>query len=114
MERKTEALRLEREQLVKDREQIEDHVAKRLAAERAQLVATENKKAREAAAAELQAKESEAAELRATLHTNNAKLAEAQKQQAELMRQQRALEEEKRELDLTIEKRVHPHGLGCA
>ncbi|WP_141340318.1 DUF2130 domain-containing protein [Bradyrhizobium sp. USDA 3458] len=106
MERKTEALRLEREQVAKDREQIEDHVAKRLTAERAQLVATESKKAREAAAAELQAKEAEAAELRATLLSNNAKLAEAQKQQAELMRQQRALEEEKRELDLTIEKRV--------
>jgi hypothetical protein len=106
MERKTEALRLEREQVAKDREQIEDQVAKRLTAERAQLVAAESKKAREAAAAELQAKEAEAAELRATLLTNNAKLAEAQKQQAELMRQQRALEEEKRELDLTIEKRV--------
>lgn len=106
MERKTEALRLEREQVAKDREQIEDHVAKRLTAERAQLVAAESKKAREAAAAELQAKETEAAELRATLFTNNAKLADAQKQQAELMRQQRALEEEKRELDLTIERRV--------
>jgi len=106
IERKTEALRLEREQLAKDREQIEDQVAKRLTAERAQLVATESKKAREAAAAELQAKEAEAAELRATLLSNNAKLAEAQKQQAELMRQQRALEEQKRELDLTIEKRV--------
>jgi hypothetical protein len=106
MERKTEALRLEREQIAKDREQIEDHVAKRLTAERAQLVAAESKKAREAAATELQAKEAEAAELRANLLTNNAKLAEAQKQQAELMRQQRALEEEKRELDLTIEKRV--------
>jgi hypothetical protein len=106
IERKIEVLRLEREQLVKDREQIEDQVAKRLTAERAQLVATESKKAREAAAAELQAKEAEAAELRTTLLTNNAKLAEAQKQQAELMRQQRALEEEKRELDLTIEKRV--------
>jgi hypothetical protein len=106
IERKTDALRLEREQLVKDREQIEDQVAKRLTAERARLVAAESKKAREAAAGELQAKEAEAADLRATLLTNNAKLAEAQKQQAELMRQQRALEEEKRELDLTIEKRV--------
>ncbi|MGY3233111.1 hypothetical protein ACVMAJ_000001 [Bradyrhizobium sp. USDA 4448] len=106
MERKTEELRLEREQVAKDREQIEDQVAKRLTAERAQLVAAESKKAREAAAAELQAKEAEAAELRATLLSNNTKLAEAQKQQAELMRQQRALEEEKRELDLTIEKRV--------
>ncbi|MCK1542338.1 DUF2130 domain-containing protein [Bradyrhizobium sp. 179] len=106
MERKIEALRLEREQVAKDREQIEDQVAKRLTAERAQLVAAESKKAREAAAAELQAKDAEAAELRATLLTNNAKLAEAQKQQAELMRQQRTLEDEKRELDLTIEKRV--------
>ena len=106
MERKTEALRLEREQVAKDREQVEDQVAKRLTAERAQLVAAESKKAREAAAAELRAKESEAAELRATLLANTMKLAEAQKQQAELMRQQRALEEEKRELDLTIEKRV--------
>jgi hypothetical protein len=106
MERKTEALRLEREQVSKDREQIEDQVTQRLTAERTQLVATESRKAREAAAGELQAKEAEAADLRATLLTNNAKLAEAQKQQAELMRQQRALEEEKRELDLTIEKRV--------
>jgi hypothetical protein len=106
MERKTEALRLEREQLSKDREQIEDQVTKRLTAERARLVATESKKAREAAAAELQAKEAEAAELRVTLLTNSAKLAEAQKQQAEQMRKQRALEEEKRELDLTIAKRV--------
>lgn len=106
MERKTEVLRLEREQLLKDREQIEDQVVTRLTAERAQLVAAEKKKAREAASGELRAKEAEAAELRATLLTNNAKLAEAQKQQAELMRQQRTLEEEKRELDLTIEKRV--------
>jgi hypothetical protein len=88
IERKTDALRLEREQLVKDREQIEDQVAKRLTAERARLVAAESKKAREAAAGELQAKEAEATDLRATLLTNNAKLAEAQKQQAELMRQQ--------------------------
>lgn len=46
MERKIEALRLEREQVAKDREQIEDQVAKRLTAERAQLVAAESKKAR--------------------------------------------------------------------
>ena len=104
--RKLEALRLEREQLAKDREQVEDQVEQRLTAGRAQLAASEGKKAREAAAAELQAKESEAAELRATLVNNNLKLAEAQKQQAEMMRRQRALEDEKRELDLTIEKRV--------
>jgi hypothetical protein len=104
--RKTEALRLEREQLARDREQVEEQVSKRLAAERGQLVAAEAKKAREAAAADLLAKEAEASELRRTLEVNNAKLAEAQQQQAELMRRQRALDEEKRELDLTVEKRV--------
>ncbi len=104
--RKTEALRLEREQLARDREQVEEQVSNRLAAERGQLVAAEAKKAHEAAAADLLAKEAEAIELRRTLEVNNAKLAEAQQQQAELMRRQRALDEEKRELDLTVEKRV--------
>jgi hypothetical protein len=106
MARKVEALRLEREQLAKAREQIEEQVSNRLAAERSQLIAAEAKKARDAAAANLQAKEAEAAELRRNLEINNAKLAEAQQQQAELMRRQRALDDEKRELDLTVEKRV--------
>jgi hypothetical protein len=90
--RRTEALRQEREELAKQREQIGDQVARQLAAERSQLVATEANKAREAAAAELQAKDAEAAELRRTLEVNNAKLAEAQQAQAELIRKQRALE----------------------
>ncbi|MBO4225341.1 DUF2130 domain-containing protein [Bradyrhizobium neotropicale] len=104
--RKAEALREEREQLARAREQVEDQVAKRVSAERVVLVAAEAKKAREAAAAELHAKEAEASELRQNLAANNAKLAEAQQAQAELMRKQRILDEEKRELDLTIEKRV--------
>ena len=106
MARKVEALRLEREQLAEAREQVEEQVSNRLAAERSQLIAAEAKKARDAAAANLQAKEAEAAELRSNLEINNAKLAEAQQQQAELMRGQRALDDEKRELDLTVEKRV--------
>lgn len=104
--RKTEALRQEREQVEKAREQVEDQVKQRLAAERSQLVAAEAKKARDAAPVELQSKIAEAEELRKALEANNAKLAEAQQAQAEVMRKQRALEEEKRELDLTIEKRV--------
>lgn len=104
--RKIEALRQEREQLAKAREQIEDKVTQRLAAERGQIVVAEAKKAREAAAAELQSKVAEADELRKILESNNAKLAEAQQAQAELMRKERALDEAKRELDLTVEKRV--------
>jgi hypothetical protein len=103
---KTEALRQEREKLQKDREQIEDQVASRLATERSQLVTAEAKKAREASAAEVQARTVEAAELRQMLEANNVKLAEAQQAQAELIRKQRALDDEKRELNLTIEKRV--------
>ncbi|MGY2808723.1 DUF2130 domain-containing protein [Bradyrhizobium sp. USDA 4506] len=104
--RKTEVLQQEREKLQKDREEVEDQVAKRLAAERGQLVAAEAKKAREVAAAEIQARTNEAAELRQLLEANSAKLAEAQQAQAELIRKQRALDDEKRELDLTVEKRV--------
>ncbi|MGY3494228.1 DUF2130 domain-containing protein [Bradyrhizobium sp. USDA 4502] len=104
--RKTEALRLEREQIERSREQIEDQLAQRLAAERIQIAALEARKARDAAAAELQSKGAELDELRKTLEANNAKLAEAQQAQAELMRKERALDEAKRELDLTVEKRV--------
>ena len=105
--RQTDALRREQKELVFAREQIEQQVAQRLEAERIQLVAAEAKKAKEAVATELQAKAAEAAELRRALEANSAKLAEAQQAQAEIMRRQRALDEEKRELDLTIEKRVH-------
>ncbi|MBT1512916.1 DUF2130 domain-containing protein [Bradyrhizobium sp. SRL28] len=104
--RKAETLRQEREQLAKDREQVEDQVTKRLAAERAQLVAAEAKKAQAASAAALSDKEAQVAELQASLATNNTKLAEAQQQQAGVIRQQRKLEDEKRELDLTVERRV--------
>lgn len=104
--RKTEALRQEREQVEKAREQVEEQVKQRLAAERSQIVAAEASKAREAVAAEVQLKSAELDEMRKTLEANNTKLAEAQQAQAELMRKERALDEAKRELDLTIEKRV--------
>jgi hypothetical protein len=104
--RKLEDVRLERERLAKSREQFEEQIAQRLAAERSQIAAIESKKAREATAADLQAKAAEAQELRQRLAANDAKLAEAQKAQAEFLRRQREFEEARRELDLTIEKRV--------
>lgn len=104
--RKNEALREEQAQLAQAREQFEDQIAQRLSAEREQISATEAKKAREAAAVEFQAKVAEAEELRSILATNNAKLADAQRAQAELLRKERALDEAMRELDLNVEKRV--------
>lgn len=104
--RKTEALRKEQEAVAQARVSIEDEVAQRLTAERSLLIAAEAKKARDAVAADLLTKEAETAELRKNLEANNLKLAEAQQAQADLMRKERALADEKREFDLTIEKRV--------
>jgi hypothetical protein len=103
---KANELRQQQDEVAKARAELDEHIRQRLETERKQLIAAEAKKAREAAAAELQVRANEVAELQRTLASNNAKLAEAQQAQAELIRKQRALDEEKRELDLTIEKRV--------
>jgi hypothetical protein len=104
--RRIEVLRQEQQAVAKAREQIEDQVMQRLTNERSQLVAIEAQKAREAVARDLQAKDAETARLRETLEVNNLKLAEAQQAQADLLRKQRELDDAKRELDLTVEKRV--------
>lgn len=87
-------------------EQIADQVAAQLKAERARVVAEEAKKAKLASAAELEAKVRELGELQEVLKTRDEKLAEAQKAQAELIKKQRELDDAKRELELTVEKRV--------
>ncbi|PUA16593.1 DUF2130 domain-containing protein [Glaciimonas sp. PCH181] len=87
-------------------EQVADQVAVQLKAERTRVIAEESKKAKLASAAELDAKALELTELQEVLKTRNEKLAEAQKAQADLIKKQRELDDEKRELELTIEKRV--------
>ena len=87
-------------------EQVADQVAAQLKAERTRVIAEESKKAKLASAAELDAKALELSELQEILKARNEKLAEAQKAQAELIKKQRQLDDAKRELELTIEKRV--------
>ena len=87
-------------------EQIADQVAAQLKAERASVVAEEAKKAKLASAAELDAKVRELGELQEVLKTRDEKLAEAQEAQAEVIKKQRELDDAKRELNLTVEKRV--------
>jgi len=108
----------QREQSVRDKEkqladakrtldeQIADQVAAQLQAERAHVVAEEGKKAKLASAAELEAKVRELGELQEVLKIRDEKLAEAQNAQAELIRKQRELDDARRELELTVEKRV--------
>jgi len=104
--RKADELRQQQDEVAKARASVDEQIRQRLETERTQVAAAEARKARDAVAADLQARAREVAELQRTLESNNVKLAEAQQAQAELMRKQRALDEEKRELDLTIEKRV--------
>jgi hypothetical protein len=87
-------------------EQVVDQVASQLKLERTRVAAEEAKKAKAASANELDAKARELAELQDVLKARDIKLAEAQKAQAELIKKQRELDDAKRELDLTIEKRV--------
>jgi hypothetical protein len=100
------SIRAQRESLDRDRAGFEENLAERLDTERQRIAVAEAAKARLVAAAELDSKTREVAELHAVLIQRDEKLAEAQKAQAELIRKERALDDEKRELDLTVERRV--------
>ena len=108
--KREEGIREKEKQLAEDKrkldDQVADQVAAQLKAERARIIVEESKKAKLASAAELENKARELTELQEVLNANNAKLAEAQKAQADLIKKQRALDDEKRELELTVEKRV--------
>ncbi|MDT4328762.1 DUF2130 domain-containing protein [Methylomonas sp. MED-D] len=117
LQQKDQAIAL-REQGIKDQEkqlaeakrglddQVAQQVAKQLQAERQRVIEEETRKAKQSAAAELEHKSRELAELNEVLKVRDAKLAEAQQAQAELIKKQRELDDAKRELELTIEKRV--------
>ena len=78
----------------------------RLLADRARVTAEESKKARLAVNEQIESQAGELLELKTLLGQRNAKLAEAQQAQAELIKQKRELDDARRELDLTVQKRV--------
>ena len=92
--------------LAKAKEAIDDQVAEKVKHERAKIVAEETKKARLIAANDVEQKVNEIKALNEVLQQRDEKLAEAQKAQADLIRKQRELDDAKRELDLTVEKRI--------
>ncbi|MBX9916028.1 MAG: DUF2130 domain-containing protein [Nitrosomonas sp.] len=99
-------LKAQQKSLEDAQKNIDEQVASKLKAERALIAADEARKARLAIATDLDAKSKELAELQEILQQRNNKLEEAQKAQADLIRKQRELDDAKRELDLTVEKRV--------
>ncbi len=106
MARRETTLREREAAMAKARESLDDQVAEKLKLERARIVTEESKKARAALANDLDQKARELAELQDVLKVRDQKLAEAQNAQADLIRKQRELDDAKREMELTIEKRV--------
>lgn len=99
-------IREREEALSKAKDSLETQVNERVQQERANIAAEEARKAKLALGNDLTQKTKELADLQEILKQKDEKLTEAQKAQADLLKKQRELDDAKRELDLTVEKRV--------
>ncbi len=99
-------IRAQRKSLEDAQKAIDEQVAEKLKSELGVVAKEEARKAKLAVASDLEAKAKDVADLQEILQKRDQKLAEAQKAQAGVLIKQRELDDEKRELDLTIEKRV--------
>lgn len=104
--KREQALAERAQSLEKAQQTLEQQVAAKIELERGRIVAEEAHKAKIALGGELDQKTKEIHTLQDILKQNNTKLAEAQKAQADVIRKQRELDDARRELDLTIEKKV--------
>jgi hypothetical protein len=100
------AILAQREELATTRQQIEAEVATKLDQERGKIAVAEALKAKRLVETDLETRAKEITDLNEVLRQRDAKLAEAQQAQADLIRKQRDLDDARRELDLTIENRV--------
>jgi len=100
------AIREQEVAVAKAQQTVQEQVQAQLKGERERIAVEEAKKARLILGNDLDQKEKELNELQQVLTDRNAKLVEAQKAQAELIRKQRELDDAKREMELTIETRV--------
>lgn len=85
---------------------IEDQVASKLNEARKQIADDEAKKAKALLGNDIEAKNKEIEALQEVAAVREQKLVAAQLEQAELLRKQRELDDAKRELEITVEKRV--------
>src|SRR4029079_5492413 len=104
--RREARLRQTQDELARARETLDEQVAARLDAERVAIAAAEARKARLALADDLGERDRRLEDLQQLLAANNAKRAEAQQAQTDMLRKQRELDDAKREVDLTVEKKV--------
>ena len=104
--RREAGIREREEAIAKAKEQLDEQVAEKVSLERGRIAADEAKKAKLAVQTDFDQKAKELSDLQALMQAREAKLAEAQKVQTELLRKQRELDDAKRELDLTVETRI--------
>jgi hypothetical protein len=100
------SIREREETLSKAKESLESEVAERVQQERGKIAADEARKAKLALGNDLTQKTKEVADLQEILKQKDEKLTEAQKAQADLLKKQRELDDAKRELEVTVEKRI--------
>jgi hypothetical protein len=100
------AIREQQAQIAAAQHSIDAQVAAKLDRERVRIAATEAQKAQRLVATDMEQKIRELAELNEALRQRDAKLAEAQQAQAELIKKQRELDDAKRGMGLTIQQQV--------
>ena len=99
-------LREREEALSKAQQTIDDQMAETLKLERGKIAVEEAKKAKLVLQTDIDQKTQALTDLQEVINHQNIKLTEAQKAQVDLLRKQRELDDAKRELELTVEKRV--------
>jgi hypothetical protein len=104
--RREAAVRDQEQSIAAAKRQVADEIEAGVRRERETIAAEEATKARLLVSDELAGKTRELAELEGVVKAKDEKLLVAQNAQAELIRKQRELDDQKRELDLTVETRV--------
>lgn len=106
MAKRETAIREQQAVVERERSMLAQNLADSLAAERPKIAAEESQRARQALKTELTQREHAESELRQLLADRETKLADAQRTQVDFLRKQRELDDARRELELTVEKRV--------
>jgi hypothetical protein len=99
-------LRNSQKAITQARQAIDTEVRQKLRAERTAIAESEAVKARLALGAEIEQRDELLAQLQNNLKANNTKLAEAQRAHADVIRKTRELDDAKRELELSVQKKV--------
>jgi hypothetical protein len=99
-------LRKSQRAITQARQAVDAEIAKKLQTERTAIAASEAVKARLAFGADIEQRDQLLSELQHNLNANNAKLAEAQRAHADVIRKTRELDDAKRELDLSVQRKV--------